>query len=117
MNNELFERELQNTSINDVSLADYVKENYLPVSVIDKIRAEISEGLSIIKEHSKSTQDDIDRGTCIGLQMALNTVDKYRTESDHKCHTCKHYMSGEHDGSCGSYVCKGYSDWESEGKG
>lgn len=35
-------------------------------------------------------------------------------ESGHKCHTCKHYTSGEHDGSCGSYICKGYSDWESE---
>ena len=37
-------------------------------------------------------------------------------ESDHKCHTCKHYTSGERDGSCGSYICKGYSDWESEDK-
>lgn len=37
-------------------------------------------------------------------------------ESDHKCHTCKHYTSGEHDGSCDSYICNGYSDWESEKK-
>ena len=37
-------------------------------------------------------------------------------ESDHKCHTCKHYTSGENDGSCDSYICKGYSDWESEGE-
>lgn len=35
-------------------------------------------------------------------------------ERDHKCHTCKHYMSGEQDGSCDSYICKGYSDWESD---
>jgi hypothetical protein len=35
-------------------------------------------------------------------------------ESDHKCHTCKHYTSGENGGSCGSYICKGYSNWESE---
>ena len=35
-------------------------------------------------------------------------------ESDHKCHSCKHYISGERDGSCGSYICKHYSDWESE---
>lgn len=35
-------------------------------------------------------------------------------ESDHKCHTCKHYANGEHDGSCGSYICKEYSNWESE---
>ena len=38
-------------------------------------------------------------------------------ESDHKCHTCKHYTSGEHDGSCSSYICKGYSNWESKGEG
>lgn len=31
MQNELFERELQNTSINGISLADYVKENYAPI--------------------------------------------------------------------------------------
>ena len=37
-------------------------------------------------------------------------------ENDHKCHTCKHYTSGERDGSCGSYICKNYSDWESEDK-
>ena len=35
-------------------------------------------------------------------------------ESDHKCHTCKHYTSGERDGSCDSYICEYYSDWESE---
>lgn len=37
-------------------------------------------------------------------------------ENDHKCHTCKHYTSGERDGSCGSYICKGHSNWESEDK-
>lgn len=40
----------------------------------------------------------------------------FKAESDHKCHTCKHYTSGERDGSCGSYICKGYSNWESEEK-
>ena len=35
-------------------------------------------------------------------------------ESVHTCHTCKHYTSGERDGSCDSYICKGYSDWERE---
>ena len=42
------------------------------------------------------------------------TIIEADTESDHKCHTCKHYTSGENDGSCGSYICKGYSNWESE---
>lgn len=36
------------------------------------------------------------------------------SENPNKCHTCKHYTSGENDGSCGSYICKGYSNWESE---
>ena len=30
----------------------------------------------------------------------------------HTCHTCKHYTSGEYAGSCGSYICKGYSNYE-----
>lgn len=37
----IYERELRNTSINDVSLADYVKENYVPMSVIEDIKQEI----------------------------------------------------------------------------
>ena len=37
-------------------------------------------------------------------------------ESDHTCHDCKHYTSGEYDGSCGSYICEHYSNWESEDK-
>jgi len=40
--------------------------------------------------------------------------DIYKAESDHKCHNCKHYTSGERDGSCDSYICKNYSGWESE---
>ena len=30
------------------------------------------------------------------------------------CKTCKHYTAGEHDGSCGSYICKDKSDWEEQ---
>ena len=49
----------------------------------------------------------------------LEQIEKKYTEpqeSDHKCHTCKHYTIGERDGSCGSYICKHYSNWESEDK-
>ena len=35
---------------------------------------------------------------------------------EHKCHNCKHYLRGEYDGSCGSYICKNYSGWEQGGK-
>ena len=33
-------------------------------------------------------------------------------EIEHKCHNCAHYLQGEYDGSCGSYICKEYSAWE-----
>lgn len=48
------------------------------------------------------------------VRNAVDIEDIEPLESDHKCHTCKHYTSGENDGSCGSYICKGYSNWERE---
>ncbi len=33
-------------------------------------------------------------------------------EVKHTCSSCEHYLPGEHDGSCGSYICKTYSNWE-----
>lgn len=111
MNNELFERELQNTSINDVSLADYVKENYLPIEVLDKIRAEIEKPL-----HGERCFDTANaKAQYIALSWCIDIINRYKAKSEHKCHTCKHYTSGEYDGSCDSYVCEHYSDWESEG--
>lgn len=70
MKNELFERELQNTSINDVSLADYVKENYLPISVLDKIRDEI------LNFKEKCNASDY-----LGCGI-LEIIDKYKAESE-----------------------------------
>lgn len=107
MKNELFERELQNTSINDVSLADYVKENYLPISVIDEIRAEMEE---------RKLNSGGEPNRALAFNVCLKIIDKYKAESDHKCHTCKHYMSGEYDGSCDSYICEHYSGWEARDK-
>lgn len=63
--NELFERELRNTSINNVSLADYVKENYVPMSVIDDIKTEIDSYCS----------DNRDRND--GLYIAMRVIDKH----------------------------------------
>lgn len=77
MKNELFERELQNTSINDVSLADYVKENYLPISVLDKIRAEIEKPL-----HDERCFDTADaKAQYIALNWCIEIIDKYKAES------------------------------------
>lgn len=73
---------------------------------LDNLRAEIE------RLHYHPKLDFIKNDEVV--DMVLDIIDKYKAESDHKCHTCKHYMRGEYDGSCDSYICKGYSDWESE---
>ena len=68
--NELFERELQNTSINDVSLADYVKENYVPMSVIEDIKAEIKKEM-----RDYDGDNDFAMGTRYGFRYANTIID------------------------------------------
>ena len=51
------------------------------------------------------------------LQGAEDDIDELERkwgaeEIEHKCHNCAHYLQGEYDGSCGSYICKDYSAWE-----
>ena len=51
------------------------------------------------------------------LQGAEDDIDELERkwgaeEIEHKCHNCAHYLQGEYDGSCGSYICKNYSGWE-----
>ena len=75
-------------------------------NVLDKIRAEILQMPTISLNANDIYKADV-----------LAIIDKYKAESDHKCHNCKHYTSGERDGSCDSYICKNYSGWESEEKG
>lgn len=43
---------------------------------IEKIKDEITEDLLNAEKESKCTQDDIDCGICIGLQMAIDTINK-----------------------------------------
>lgn len=51
-------------------------------SKVEKIKAEIAEDLANTLEESRQTQDDIDCGEGIGLQMALITIDKYREKGE-----------------------------------
>ena len=61
----------------------------------------------------------------ITLESAIDYLHKIGWMQEHdrilserqtgKCSTCKHYMQGERDGSCDSYVCQHYSDWEGVG--
>ena len=53
-------------------------------SKVEKMRAEIAEDLTNTGEEARQTQNDIDCGKGIGLQMALITIDKYMTESEVK---------------------------------
>ncbi len=81
--------------------------------VLGKIRAEIEKPM-----HDERCFDTADaKAQYIALNWCIEIIDKYKAESDHKCHTCKHYMSGEYDGSCDSNICEHYSGWESEDEG
>ena len=62
----------------------------------------IREYIIRIDDSLKNAQDDIDE-----LERKWGA-----DEIEHKCHNCQHYLPGEYDGSCGSYVCKNYSGWE-----
>lgn len=68
---ELFERELINTTINDVSLADYVKKNYVPMSVIEDIKAEIKKPLEIERVF------DTTKAQAKALKWCLEIIDKH----------------------------------------
>ncbi len=73
-----FERELRNTSINDVSLADYVKENYVPMSVIEDIKEEIyKERTNISFNLSEEKSKWVNSGIYDGLVWAEEIIDKH----------------------------------------
>ena len=59
-------------------------QNMVDRAVIDaeleEIKAEITEDLANATKESKQTQDNVDCGICIGLQMALDTIEKYIRE-------------------------------------
>lgn len=105
------------------------KVDYIPAKVLDKIRTEIEEieknyGFDKATKYGNKNaeQQRLSYSTMMMYEIAniideiKEIIDKYKTENDHKCHSCKHYTSGQRDGSCGSYICKHYSGWESEGK-
>lgn len=78
---------------------------------LDVIKDILSEEMVESEIHCNCTDAEIAKSFIEDVEAVKDLLPQ---ESDHKCHTCKHYTSGEHDGSCGSYICKGYSNWESE---
>jgi len=84
--------------------------------VLNKIRAEINELPSYVAKFNGG-----DFAIHIDKEKVFVVIDKYKDELErkwraeeieHKCHNCKHYLRGEYDGSCGSYICENYSGWE-----
>ena len=61
-----------------INYEEEVIENGTP---LDKIRAEIMEDIDKVQ---KDLIEEIDQGIDIGLQMALDTVNKYMGESEDK---------------------------------
>lgn len=55
--------------------ADYMRKNFVPVSVIENIKAEIEQGYCVVN-------NDYDRGRNYGLYMATQIIDKYKAESE-----------------------------------
>ena len=91
------------------------------ISIIDYLNAYTDEGVTTADDVLDKIKTEIIQMPTISFNAndiykvdVIAIINKYMSESDHKCHTCKHYISGERDGSCGSYICKNYSDWESE---
>ena len=56
MIDKAIENNLKTTSYNGILFSDYIKENYIPLSVIEDIKAEISK-LSDIKWIDEKTQE------------------------------------------------------------
>ena len=84
------------TSTMQTGQFDYVKE---PCE--DAVSRDAVMGL-VVREHTEWDDLYIDIAK-------LPSVTVWQTG---KCKTCKHYLQGERDGSCDSYVCQHYSDWE-----
>ena len=112
----------------DIAMEKVIKQEVN--AVIDKIRAEILDekeyayadfeqykidylGVDAEYVEDELPQDDFR----YGMERCVEIIDRYKAdiraeEIEHKCHNCKHYLQGEYDGSCGSYICKHYSAWE-----
>ena len=103
-----------------------MSNKYLDIAMEKVIKQEVNAMLKDIKAEIKewywqADKQAIAKDPCVVdamIDLFIRTINAHISgepqESDHKCHTCKHYTSGERDGSCGSYICKGYSNWESE---
>lgn len=86
------------------------------VERVFKAIGDIKKEIQATIDEEKTGNGNINKGVVIGLQMALDTIDKY-TESEESCDTCNHkdeeWDSDACDGCCGSH--SGFEPQESEG--
>ena len=94
----------------------YEEKSAIVISQLRADRDRLQDTLNKIRAEIEAYQSDAfyPDDVMINKKMVLEIIDRFKVvaDIDHTCHTCKHYLSGEHDGSCGSYICKNYSGWE-----
>ena len=73
---ELFENALDTTSVNGKKLMEYVNENYISNSILDKVIAEIMDTGAYEQEVNGKTE------YLKGINYCLGVIDKYKTESE-----------------------------------
>lgn len=71
---ELFENALDTTSVNGKKLMEYVNENYISNSILDKLIDEIMDTGAYEQEVNGNTE------FLIGINYCLSVIDKYKTE-------------------------------------
>ena len=75
---ELFENALDTTSVNGKKLIEYVNENYISNSILDKLIDEIMDTGAYEQEVNGNTE------FLKGINYSLSVIDKYKTESEDK---------------------------------
>ena len=73
---ELFENALDTTSVNGKKLMEYVNENYISNSILDKVIAEIMDTGAYEQEVNGNTE------FLKGINYCLSVIDKYKAESE-----------------------------------
>ena len=73
---ELFENALDTTSVNGKKLKEYINENYISNSMLDKVIAEIMDTGAYEQEVNGKTE------FLKGINYCLGVIDKYKAESE-----------------------------------
>ena len=81
---ELFENALDTTSVNDKKLREYINENYISNSVLDKIRIEILEKCFDVPYKNQAFDYGLKIVKWSDVREILDKYYKYKAESENK---------------------------------